>query len=185
MASKWIFYYRGGCRNFWLGSPNFVSERPVEPFLWQIASHRDDHVFLNLWTPVARCLFPFRKRSWVTVDATIGNHFGNQALSHGRWHVPVSLFFENFNFKRTEQKKKLRSHGSTFVEFDYTFYFVNTQCRDPTRLNNTIPEIKCESLQAPGGRVYNSSEKISLNFFENYSPTDSICIFLLSLRLEE
>ena len=84
-----------------------------------------------------------------------------------------------------QSKKKIRSHDSTFVEFDYTFYFVNTQCRDPTRLNNTIPEIKCESPQAPGGRVYNSSEKISLNFFENYSPTDSICIFFLSLQLEE
>ena len=28
--------------------PNFGSERTVELFLWQITSHRDDHVILNL-----------------------------------------------------------------------------------------------------------------------------------------
>ena len=33
---------------FELGGPNVGSERTVELFLWQITSHRDDHVFLNL-----------------------------------------------------------------------------------------------------------------------------------------
>ena len=36
------------------GSPNFGSERTVELFCGnEITSHRDDHVFLNLWAPVA------------------------------------------------------------------------------------------------------------------------------------
>ena len=30
------------------GDPNVGSERTVELFLWQITSHRDDLVFLNL-----------------------------------------------------------------------------------------------------------------------------------------
>ena len=42
-------------RKFWLGrgGTNSSSERTVESFLWQITSHKDNHVFLNQWTPVA------------------------------------------------------------------------------------------------------------------------------------
>ena len=44
---------KDGSRNFGLGGPDFGSERTVELFWGQITSHRDDHMFLNLWTPVA------------------------------------------------------------------------------------------------------------------------------------
>ena len=47
---------RGGSRNFLFGEGggggNFSSERDFELFLWQITSHKDNHVFLNQWTPV-------------------------------------------------------------------------------------------------------------------------------------
>ena len=44
----------GRILEFLIGGPNFGSERTAELFLWQIiiTSHRDDHSFLNLWTPV-------------------------------------------------------------------------------------------------------------------------------------
>ena len=35
------------------GNPNFGSERTVDLFYGKFFSHRDDHVFPNLWTPVA------------------------------------------------------------------------------------------------------------------------------------
>ena len=41
---------RGGSRNFLFGEGgggNFSSERDFELFLWQITSHKDNHVFLN------------------------------------------------------------------------------------------------------------------------------------------
>ena len=40
----------GRSQEFLIGGPNFGSETTAELFLWQIiiASHRDDHSFLNL-----------------------------------------------------------------------------------------------------------------------------------------
>ena len=47
---QFMVYHRGwGSRNFVFGwGPNFGSKGTVGLFLWQITSHRDDHVFLNL-----------------------------------------------------------------------------------------------------------------------------------------
>ena len=44
----------GRIQEFLIGGPNFGSETTAELFLGQIiiASPRDDHSFLNLWTPV-------------------------------------------------------------------------------------------------------------------------------------
>ena len=38
----------GGFEEFLGGEPNFGSKGTVGLFLWQITSHREDHVFLNL-----------------------------------------------------------------------------------------------------------------------------------------
>ena len=44
--------FRGGSRNFSPGGIQTLVQKGLLNFLWQITSHRDDHVFLNLWTPV-------------------------------------------------------------------------------------------------------------------------------------
>ena len=44
---------RDRSRNFWLGGVQALVQKGLLNFLWQITSHGDNHVFLNLWTLVA------------------------------------------------------------------------------------------------------------------------------------
>ena len=45
--------FRGGSRNFSPGGSKLWFGKDCWTFWWQITSQRGDHVFLNLWTPVA------------------------------------------------------------------------------------------------------------------------------------
>ena len=45
--------FRGGSRIFSPGGIQTLVQKGLLCFLWQIISHRDNHVFINLWTPVA------------------------------------------------------------------------------------------------------------------------------------
>ena len=45
--------FRGGSRIFSPGAIQTLVQKGLLYFLWQIISHRDNHVFINPWTPVA------------------------------------------------------------------------------------------------------------------------------------
>ena len=48
-----VYHWGWGSRNFFIGwGSKLWFKRDCWTFLWQITSHRDDHVFLNLWAPI-------------------------------------------------------------------------------------------------------------------------------------
>ena len=74
--------FRGdGSRNFpWGGGSKLWFGKYCWTFLWQVTSQRDDHVFLNLWTPVAVDEGNTALRTWRTYHRGLPKN--NYILEH-------------------------------------------------------------------------------------------------------